>query len=106
MPEQPKYTYYTSLPMTSTDICIVEDLNEDTTRRDGLLSIFDKLAWRFVSLKIVDQFLVRQLVEKERDALSNLLYLQHYTAFFASRKSSDDTLQLDEQQDTTLSRER
>ena len=44
MPEQPKYTYYASLPMTSIDVYIADEMKiplEET----NYTSIFDKLSY-------------------------------------------------------------
>ena len=45
MPEQPKYTYYVSLPMTSNDVCVADGMKAPLEEAN-YISIFDKFAWR------------------------------------------------------------
>ena len=92
MPEQPKYTYYASLPMTSIDVYIADEMKiplEET----NYTSIFDKLTWRNCDSRDRRLDCSSLAREKEREMLFRISFvLQHYTALFAFRKSSDDTL--------------
>ena len=90
MPEQPKYTYYASLPMTSIDVYIAEEMKiplEET----NYTSIFDKLTWRICDSRDRRLDCSSLAREKEREMLFRICFDCSH-CIIAFRQSSENTL--------------